>query len=88
MQAKTSLVQTIDVQYTSDNRGLHEVAYFDEGMTTEEIANEVDCSEDAVYRHMKEQFQPLVRRSSTAIVSIKVGEELESSEATQKVERG
>jgi len=61
---------------TSDNRGLYEVAYFDEGMTTEEIANEVDCSEDAVYRHMKEHFQPLVRRSSTAIVSIKVGEEL------------
>ena len=61
---------------TSDNRGLYEVAYFDEGMTTEGIANEVDCSEDAVYRHMKEHFQPLVRRSSTAIVSIKVGEEL------------
>ena len=61
---------------TSDNRGLYEVAYFDEGMTTEEIANEVGCSEDAVYRHMKEHFQPLVRRSSTAIVSIKVGEEL------------
>ena len=61
---------------TSDNRGLYEVAYFDEGMTTEEIANEVDCSEDAVYRHMKEHFQPLVRRSSTAVVSIKVGEEL------------
>ena len=45
-------------------------------MTTEEIANEVGCSEDAVYRHMKEHFQPLVRRSSTAVVSIKVGEEL------------
>tara|TARA_R110002073_G_scaffold256524_5_gene419062 strand:- start:1634 stop:2332 length:699 start_codon:yes stop_codon:yes gene_type:complete len=61
---------------TDDSRGLYEVAYFDEGMTTEEIANEVGCSEDAVYRHMKEHFQPLVRRASTAIVSIKVGEEL------------
>ena len=61
---------------TSDNRGLYEVAYFDEGMTTEEIANDVVCSEDDVYRHMKEHFQTLVRRSSTAVVSIKVGEEL------------
>ena len=45
-------------------------------MTTEEIANEVGCSEDAVYRHMKEHFQPLVRRASTAIVTIKAGEEI------------
>jgi predicted transcriptional regulator len=61
---------------TDDSRGLYEVAYFDEGMTTEEIANEVGCSEDAVYRHMKEHFQPLVRRASTAIVTIKAGEEI------------
>jgi len=28
---------------TDDSRGLYEVAYFDEGMTTEEIANELDA---------------------------------------------
>ena len=61
---------------TDDSRSLYEVAYFDEGMTTEDIAGELGCGEGTVYKHMKEHFQPIVKRSATAIVTIKVGEEV------------
>ena len=60
---------------TDDRRSMYEVAYFDEGMTTEEIAQELNCSEATVYKHMKEHFQPIVKQSASAIVSIKVGQE-------------
>tara|TARA_R100000734_G_C3311800_1_gene102719 strand:+ start:349 stop:1050 length:702 start_codon:yes stop_codon:yes gene_type:complete len=62
---------------TSDNRKAYEVAYFEDGMTTEEIAAELDCSEDLVYKHMKNHFQPIVKRSATAVVAVKVGEEID-----------
>lgn len=62
---------------TSDNRRTYEVAYFEDESTTEEIAAELDCSEDLVYRHMKNHLQPLVKRSATAIVAVKVGEEID-----------
>ena len=62
---------------TSDNRKTYEVAYFEDETTTEEIAAELDCSEELVYKHMKNHFQPLVKRSATAIVAVKVGEEVE-----------
>ena len=61
---------------TDDNRRMLEVAYFEGETTTEEIAEQLECSEEAVYRHMKHHFQPLVKKSSSAIVSIKVGEEV------------
>jgi predicted transcriptional regulator len=61
---------------TDDSRSLYEVAYFDEGMTTQEIAEEIGCSESLVYKHMKEHFTPIVQRGASAIVSIKVGEEV------------
>ena len=62
---------------TSDNRRAYEVAYFEDETTTEEIAAELDCSEELVYRHMKNHFQPLVKRSATAVVAVKVGEEVD-----------
>ena len=62
---------------TSDNRRAYEVAYFEGEITTEEIAAELDCSEELVYKHMKNHFQPLVKRSATAVVAVKVGEEVE-----------
>ena len=52
---------------TSDDRKVMEVAYF-EGERT---------SDDIVYRHMKHHFQPLVKKSATAVVSVKVGHEIE-----------
>jgi len=62
---------------TSDDRRVYEVAYFEDEKTTEDIAAELDCSEELVYKHMKNHFQPLVKRSATAIVAVKVGEEVE-----------
>jgi hypothetical protein len=62
---------------THDERREFEVQYFDEGKTTEEIAEEIDCAEDGVYRHMKYHFQPLVKRSATALVAVKVGHEID-----------
>jgi len=62
---------------TSDDRRALEVAYFEGERTSESIADELDCSEELVYRHMKHHFQPLVKKSSAAIVAIKVGEEVD-----------
>jgi len=62
---------------THDDRRFLEVAYFEGERTTDDIAEELDCSEEAVYRHMKHHFQPLVKKSSTAIVAVKVGEEID-----------
>ena len=44
---------------TSDNRKVLEVAYFEGERTSDDIAEELDCSEELVYRHMKHHFQPL-----------------------------
>lgn len=62
---------------TSDNRSELEVAYFEGERTTEDIAAELGCSEQLVYRHMKHHFQPLVKRGATAIVAINVGQEVD-----------
>ena len=62
---------------TYDDRSTLEVAYFEGDRTTEDIATELDCSEPIVYRHMKMHFQPLVKKASTAVVAVKVGQEVE-----------
>jgi hypothetical protein len=62
---------------TSDDRKTLEIAYFEGERTTDDIAEELDCGEQLVYRHMKQHFQPLVKRSATAIVAVGVGKELE-----------
>ena len=62
---------------TSDDRKVMEVAYFEGERTTDNIAEQLDCSEELVYRHMKNHFQPLVKQSSTALVAVKVGHEVE-----------
>lgn len=62
---------------TSDDRKAMEVAYFEGERTTDDIAEELGVSEQLVFRHMKHHFQPLVKRSATAIVSVRVGEEID-----------
>jgi hypothetical protein len=62
---------------TSDDRKTYEVTYFEGETTTDEIAKELDCNERLVFRHMKHHFQPLVKKSATAIVTLKVGEEVD-----------
>jgi type IV secretory pathway TrbF-like protein len=56
---------------------VYEVAYFEGERTTDDIAEELDCSEELVYRHMKHHFQPLVKKSANAIVAINVGQEID-----------
>ena len=63
--------------HTGDDRKSFEVAYFEEDRTTEDIATELDCGEQLVFRHMKHHFQPLVKRSATAVVTVKVGQEVD-----------
>ena len=60
-----------------DQRREFELQYFEDGRACEDISNEVGCAEDAVYRHMKHHFQPLVKKSATAIVTVKVGQEVD-----------
>ena len=60
-----------------DQRREFELQYFEDGRTCEDISNEIGCSEESVYRHMKHHFQPLVKKSATAIVTIKVGQEVD-----------
>ena len=62
---------------TNDDRRAMEVAYFEGDMTTDEVAEVLECSEKVVFKHMEKHFQPLVKRSATAIVSVKVGAEVE-----------
>tara|TARA_R110002012_G_scaffold313562_2_gene525260 strand:- start:1156 stop:1857 length:702 start_codon:yes stop_codon:yes gene_type:complete len=62
---------------TDDNRSMYEVSYFEDDMSSEDIAQELGCSEQTVFRHMKHHFQPLVRKSATALVSVKVGQEVD-----------
>ena len=62
---------------TDDNRRMFEVAYFEGERTTDDIAEELGCSEELVYRHMKQHFQPLVKKSSAAIVAIDAGQEID-----------
>lgn len=62
---------------TADDRSRYEMEYFEHGHTADDVAKELDCAEDTVYRHMKYHFQPLVRQSATAIVAIKVGHEVD-----------
>ena len=62
---------------SSDDRREYEGGYFEDGRTCEDISVELDCKEETVYRHMKYHFQPLVKRSATALVSVKVGHEVD-----------
>lgn len=61
----------------SDGRSQFEVEYFEHGTTVEDIAVQLECAEDTVYRHMKYHFQPLVKQSASALVSVKVGHEID-----------
>ena len=63
---------------THDDRRFLEVAYFEGERTTDDIAEELDCSEEAVYRHMKHHFQPMVQRAAVAEVVMTVGQETDT----------
>ncbi len=61
---------------SSDQRSEMESSYFEGAMTSEDIAEKMECPETTVYNHMKYHFQPLVRRSAAAEVAIELGQEM------------
>ena len=62
---------------THPERAEVEEAYFSGGMTTEAIADIVQCSESTVYHHLKHHLKPLVQKSAANIISIKAGKEID-----------
>ena len=61
---------------THSDRSDMESAYFEGSMTSEDIAEHLECPETTVYNHMKYHFQPLVRRSAATEVAIELGQEM------------
>ena len=61
----------------SDSRAEYEIRYFEEGTSCQAIADELECAEQGVFRHMKSHLQPLVKQSAAPLVAIKVGGEVE-----------
>mgnify|MGYP003111190690 CR=1 FL=1 len=62
---------------THPERAEVEEAYFSGGMTTEAIADVIQCSESTVYHHLKHQLKSLVQKSAANIISIKAGKEID-----------
>ena len=62
---------------THPERAEVEEAYFSGGMTTEAIADVIQCSESTVYHHLKHHLKPLVQKSAANIISIKAGKEID-----------
>ena len=62
---------------THPERAEVEEAYFSGGMTTEPIADVIQCSESTVYHHLKHHLKPLVQKSAANIISIKAGKEID-----------
>lgn len=62
---------------THPERSEVEQAYFTGGMTTESIADIIQCSESTVYHHLKHHLKPLVQKSAANIISIQAGKEID-----------
>ena len=59
-------------------RSQFEEAYFNGGLTTEAIAEEIGCSETTVYHHLKHHLKPLVQKSAAPIIAIEAGKEMQT----------
>ena len=62
---------------THPERAEVEQAYFSGGMTTDTIADIIQCSESTVYHHLKHHLKPLVQKSAANLISIQTGKELD-----------
>ena len=59
-------------------RSQFEEAYFNGGLTTEAIAEEIGCSETTVYHHLKHHLKPLVQKSAAPVIAIEAGKEMQT----------
>ena len=62
---------------TSDDRSALEVAYFEGDRTSEDIATELDCSEELVYRHMKASLSTTCQAWCNCNCFCQVGQEVD-----------
>jgi len=60
---------------SNDRRGEYETGYFEGILPSEDIAEVIGCSENAVYHHMKYHFQPLVKKAAAFEVALILGQE-------------
>ena len=61
---------------TSPQRAAYEELYFNTG-NSDLIAQELEVSENVVFRHMKHHFQPLVQKTAAIEVALRAGSEIE-----------
>ena len=61
----------------SPKRGDYEFEYFNNGSSTDAIAEELGIKESVVYNHMKHHFQPLVQKTAALEVALTAGKEIE-----------
>ena len=61
----------------SPKRGDYEFEYFNNGSSTDAIAEELEIKESVVYNHMKHHFQPLVQKTAALEVALTAGKEIE-----------
>ena len=61
---------------TSHDREEYEKSYFNQELSSEEIANMLETSESNVYHHMKHHFQPLVQKTAALEVASLAGNEI------------
>jgi hypothetical protein len=62
---------------THPERAEVEQAYFTGGMTSETIADIIQCSESTIYHHLKHHLKPLVQKSAANLISIQTGKEID-----------
>jgi len=61
----------------SPKRADFEFSYFNDGGTTDVIAEELEIKESVVYNHMKHHFQPLVQKTAALEVALVAGNEID-----------
>lgn len=63
---------------TNPSRAEIESMYFSDGSLSQEIAEQLEISENTLLHHMKYHFQPLVQQSAATEVAIQVGQEMDT----------
>ena len=61
---------------TNPSRAEIESMYFSDGSLSQQIAEQLEISENTLLHHMKYHFQPLVQQSAATEVAIQVGQEM------------
>jgi len=63
---------------TSPKRENLEAAYFNAGMTSAQIADDLQIPESTVYHHIKHHLKPIVQKGAADLIIVEAGQEMES----------